>query len=125
MYRISPFTYIVSAVLSTGLAKAKVICADIEILHLSPPTGQTCSQFLKSYVNSAGGYLLNPNSVSDCQYCSLSTTDQFLETVGIRYSDRWQNVGILCAFIAFNAIAAIFMYWLLRVPKKNTLKGKH
>ncbi|OXV06101.1 hypothetical protein Egran_06131 [Elaphomyces granulatus] len=124
MYRLSPFTYLVSAVLSTGLAETKIECSAIEILHLSPPTGQNCSQFLDSYLNSTGGNLLNPGSVSDCQYCSLSTTDQFLDMVGIQYSHRWREVGVLFVFIGFNAIAAVFMYWLLRVPKKNTLKQK-
>ncbi|OKL58610.1 ABC transporter CDR4 [Talaromyces atroroseus] len=123
MYRVSPFTYMVSAVLSVGLAQTAVQCSSIELLSLAPPNaGETCQSFLGSYVSSAGGQLMNPNATSNCEYCSLATTDEFLAAEGIYFSDRWRNIGILFAYCGFNILAAVFLYWLARVPKGNRVK---
>jgi ATP-binding cassette, subfamily G (WHITE), member 2, PDR len=122
MYRLSPFTYLVSAVLSTGVAQANVTCSDIEILHLSPPAGETCGSFLDPYIGYAGGYVVNGNATFDCQFCTLSSTDEFLAALSIYYADRFRNVGILLGYTAFNTCAAVFLYWLVRVPKKKSLE---
>lgn len=124
MYRVSPFTYLVSAVLSVGLAGTSVKCSDIEILHVPPPQGQNCSSFLDAYVQMSHGRLLNPEATLDCQVCPVADTDTFLAQVSISYSDRWRNVGLLFVYIVFNIFAAIFLYWLIRVPKKRSRKIK-
>lgn len=124
MYRVSPFTYLVSAVLSTGVAKNKVNCSSIELLHLDPPPGQNCSSYLDAYVKHAHANLINPEASSNCKLCPMKYTDQFLATLSIQFSDRWRNVGLLFVFVFFNIIAAIFLYWLIRVPKKSTKKEK-
>lgn len=125
MYRISPFTYLVSAVLTVGLSGTTVDCSSTELLTLSPPSaGMTCQAFLGPYLQAAGGYLTNPDATAGCQFCPVSTTDGFLAQLSIFYSDRWRDIGILFAFIGFNAVAAVFLYWLWRVPKKNTMKEK-
>jgi ABC-type multidrug transport system permease subunit len=72
----------------------------------------------------AGGYLANPDATTDCQFCPVSTTDSFLAQLSIFYSDRWRDIGILFAFVGFNILAAVFLYWLARVPKKTTVKEK-
>jgi ATP-binding cassette subfamily G (WHITE) protein 2 (PDR) len=46
MYRVSPFTYLVSGMMATGLANTDVICSSIEYLHLNPPPGHTCAAYL-------------------------------------------------------------------------------
>ena len=124
MYRISPFTYLVSGVMSTGLANAAVVCANIEYLHFDPLPGQSCGTYMQDYIGAAGGYLLDNNTMSDCSFCSLSSTNAFLTQVSANYSDRWRNFGIMFAYIAFNIAAAIFFYWLLRVPKNTRKKAK-
>ena len=51
----------------------------------------------------AGGYLANPDSTTACQFCSFRTADEFLYlSFNIKYSNRWRDVGIFIAFIAFN-----------------------
>lgn len=113
----------VSAVLSVGLAGAAVKCSPIELLSLSPPTaGETCQSFLGEYVSYAGGSMINPNATSDCKFCSLATTDAFLATEGIYFSNRWRDIGIFISYCAFNVAAAIFLYWLARVPKGSRVK---
>ncbi|KAJ5765834.1 ABC multidrug transporter A-2 [Penicillium odoratum] len=124
MYRVSPFTYLVSAVLSTGLAGSTAHCSDIEVLTVSPPSGQTCSAYLDSYVNTYHSTLLNGDATENCRLCAISTTDQFLAALNIYFSDHWRNIGLLFAYIAFNIFMAVFLYWLIRVPKNWSRKVK-
>ena len=124
MYRVSPFTYLVSAVLSTGLSGNKAQCSDIELLTLSPPNGESCSAFLDPYVKTYHATLLNGNATSDCQLCSISTTDEFLASINVYFSDHWRNVGLLFVYIGFNIFMAVFLYWLVRVPKRWSRKVK-
>ncbi|KAJ5640829.1 ABC multidrug transporter A-2 [Penicillium herquei] len=124
MYRVSPFTYLVSAVLSVGLSGNEAKCSSIELLHVNPPTGQNCSSYLDTYAKNYEATLLNPGATTDCQICSLSTTDQFLAEVNVYYSDHWRNIGLLFIYIVFNIFMAIFLYWLARVPKNWSRKVK-
>ncbi len=105
--------------MSTGLANAKVVCASIEYLHFDPPSGETCATYMDPYIEMAGGYILNANATTDCQFCSVADTNVFLAGVNSFYSQRWRNFGLMFVFIVFNCFAAIGMYWLARVPKKS------
>lgn len=126
MYRLSPFTYLVDAMLSVAIANTDVVCAANEFRQFVAPAGETCYQYLDTYINlyGAGGYLQSPNATGTCDYCALSSTNQFLDAIGSSYDHRWRNFGILWAFIIFNAVMAVFLYWLVRVPKKGSKKVK-
>lgn len=124
MYRVSPFTYLVSSVLSTGLSGAEVECSDIEILKIPPPDGQNCTSYLGPYAEGIHAKLLSDAPNGDCRLCSISSTDQFLASLNINPDDNWRNVGILFVYIVFNAFAAVFLYWLVRVPKKKSQQVK-
>jgi ABC-type multidrug transport system permease subunit len=40
-----------------------------------------------------------------------------LDSLGIRYEDRWRNFGLMWVFVLVNVVAALGLYWLARVPK--------
>jgi ATP-binding cassette, subfamily G (WHITE), member 2, PDR len=120
MYYLSPFTYLASAMLSTGVANTKATCLSYEYLHFDPPGGQTCGQYLTNYIAMTGGYVENPSATTDCSFCSISDTNVFLAAVNANYADRWRNFGFMWVYIIFNIIMALFLYWLVRVPKKNS-----
>jgi ABC-type multidrug transport system permease subunit len=122
MYRVSPFTYLVDAMLSVGVANTKVVCAANELLHFEPPAHQTCGEYMSTYMSTAGGQLLNPAATSDCSFCAIESTNQFLASISSSYDLRWRNFGILWAFIVFNAAMALVLYWLFRVPKSAKVK---
>lgn len=124
MYRISPLTYFISALLSTGLAHANVTCAANEYVKLTPPHGQTCIEFLGPFIKETTGYLIDDNSTSQCEYCPLKTTDDFLDAISASYANRWRDFGIGMAYIIFNIIAAVGFYWLIRMPKTKKDKVK-
>ena len=125
MYRISPFTYLVSGMLSVGLAGQTINCAENEFVQLSPPAGSTCLQYLGPLINAPGSSASlqagTENNTDVCSFCSYTSSDFFLEQISSSYANRWRDYGILWAFIIFNIFAAVFLYWLARVPKN---KGK-
>ncbi|OAG41545.1 hypothetical protein AYO21_04247 [Fonsecaea monophora] len=123
MYRVSPFTYLVEGLLSVGIAHAPVVCAANEYLHFTAPAGQTCGQYLGPFIEQAGGYLLDSDT-SQCQFCTVNSTDTFLSLVSISFDHRWRDFGILFVYIAFNVFAAVVIYWLARVPKGKKYAGK-
>lgn len=122
MYRLSPYTYLIEGILGQGMyslcynyessfillrflaiGKQDISCAPLELATVMPPAGQTCSQFLQPFINTAGGYLTNPEATSDCSYCAFRTSDQLLaSTFNIFYSHRWRDAGFFVAFIFFN-----------------------
>ncbi|KAJ5453971.1 ABC multidrug transporter A-2 [Penicillium daleae] len=124
MYRVSPFTYLVSAVLSTGLSGGTAECSSIELLKVDPPSGQNCSSYLDQYVDMFQANLLNPDATTGCEICSIRSTDAFLAQLSIKFSDHWRNVGLLFVYVGFNIVMALFLYWLIRVPKKWSRKMK-
>ena len=122
MYRVSPFTYLVDAMLSTGLANNAVRCSSIELTTFNPPPQRTCGEYMSTYINTTGGYLTNPSATSNCEFCSASGTNAYLRLLNSSYDTRWRNLGIFWAYIIFNVFAALFFYWLARVPRKQTVK---
>lgn len=120
MYRVSPLTYLVSGMLSVGVANTDVVCASNEILTFKTLTGKSCEEYLSDYINIVGGALIaNPEDPNTCKFCYINKTNKFLEGVSSNYADRWRNFGILWGFIVFNIFAALFVYWLARMPKKS------
>lgn len=117
LYRVSPLSYWISAVLSTGLANVQVHCASNEWTKFTPPNGQTCVDYMQDYTSRMGGYLLDPDAVDSCSYCKMKDTNVFLSTVSSHYNTRWRNFGIIWVYILFNIAAAMALYYLVRMPK--------
>ncbi len=119
MYRVTPITYFVNAMVSTGTAGVDVVCAAKELVTIDPPDGQTCGTYLKDYLSFAGGRLLNPDGMQQCQFCPVADTDTLLATLGIYFDDRWRNLGITLAYSVGNVLIALGLYWAFRVPKQS------
>jgi len=117
MYRVSPLTYIIDGIAGTGLHGKQVKCSSTELNIFNPPSGQTCGQYLQEYLAEAPGSLYNPSATTKCQYCPLTTSDQFLAGSAISWSKRWRNFGIVWAYICFNIISTMALYYAFRVKK--------
>lgn len=119
MYRISPLTYLVEAMLTTAVADTTVTCASNELLNFSPPNGQTCQDYMTPYISAFGGQLESgtEGDTSNCSYCQISSTNTFLAAVASNPDNKWRDFGLIWVYIAFNIAAAVFFYWLGRVPK--------
>lgn len=119
MYHLSPYTYLIEGLLGQGkyantslillpnnlvaVGNQEISCAAKEFVSLEPPSGLSCGSYLQSFITQNGGYLINADATSACQYCVFRTTNEWLLTrFNIRYSHRWRDVGIFCVFILFN-----------------------
>lgn len=89
---------------------------------MQPPSGQTCGAYLQPYASAAGGSIYNSGATSNCEYCSLSSTNQYLAGSNISYDTRWRDYGIGFAYIIFNVFMAVVLYYLFRV-RKGSGKG--
>lgn len=121
MYRASPFTYVVEGLMGTSMANADAGCEPNELIAFSAPNGTTCAEYMKSYLSEVGGYIVS-GSTSECQYCTISGTNRFLESKSMSYDHRWRDFGLLWVYCVFNIAAAFGIYWAVRVPKNK--KGK-
>ncbi|KAB8229602.1 pleiotropic drug resistance family ABC transporter [Aspergillus alliaceus] len=125
MYRVSPFTYLISGMLSTGVSGTSVSCDSLEFLHFNPPDNLTCGQYMNPFIAAnGGGYLRDAEATADCAFCPASSTDTFLHHLSISFSDAWRNLGLMWVYIAFNIFAAVLIYWLARVPKHSKASRK-
>lgn len=115
MYRASPFTYWTAGMVATQLHDRPVDCSTSETSVFSPPSGQTCGEYMQPYLTKAPGRLQNPQATQDCQYCSLRVADQYLAGSNIYWSERWRNFGIVWAYVVFNIFVAVVTYYLFRV----------
>ena len=124
MYRVSPLTYWVGGIAGTMLHGRQVECSDSESSIFDPPAGQSCQQYLAPYLGAgAPGTLQNPDATSQCRYCALSNADQFLAGSGISWDDRWRNFGIMWAYVVFNLLGAVALYYFFRVRKVKKSKS--
>lgn len=115
MYRVNPFTYIIESLLGTSLGNAPMRCASNEFIHFTAPSGLGCAEYAADYLSREGGYLADPDA-TDCEYCAMSMTNQFLTSVNVTYAHRWRDFGFMWVFCIFNVFMAFLLYWLARVP---------
>ncbi|KAI2791261.1 ABC multidrug transporter atrI [Penicillium oxalicum] len=119
MYRVSPLTYLIAGITATGLHGRRIECAPAELSVFNPPSGLTCGAYLQQYAAVAGGQLYNPTATQNCEYCQLTSADQYLGMSNIYYSQRWRNFGIGWAYIGFNIFGTVLMYYMFRVKHYN------
>jgi ATP-binding cassette, subfamily G (WHITE), member 2, SNQ2 len=119
---LQPFTYLIEGLLGQGrypffcgsdsdcsrfrfsaIGHQNIVCAPKELATLNPPSGTTCGAFMQQYISERGGYLVNPEASSQCSFCSMGTTDQFMAaSFNIFYKHHWRNAGLFVAYIVFN-----------------------
>jgi ATP-binding cassette subfamily G (WHITE) protein 2 (PDR) len=117
VYRTSPLTYFIDGTVIAGLANTQLHCSNVDFLHIEPPSGQTCADYLTSYISMAGGYLANPNAMSDCSYCQVKDANAILSIYGVEIRTRWHSFGYLAVYSLFNIAATFGLYWLVRVRR--------
>ncbi|PSR88503.1 ABC transporter [Coniella lustricola] len=113
MWRATPLSYYISAIMSTGIAGTTIICSAKDVLTLDPPSGQTCGAYLTGTVPR----ILNPNATSGCQVCEYTTADSLLSVFSIYYKDRWWQWGVTVVYNVINVVLIFVLYRLIRVPR--------
>ncbi|KAH9815156.1 pleiotropic drug resistance ABC transporter [Melampsora americana] len=120
MLQLDPYTRIMGGLVVNELHGLRITCAPQEFSRIQPPIGQTCQQWLSTFVNSTGGYLQNPDATSDCDYCQYKVGEEFSTPLNYSYSNRWRDLGILVAFSVFNSIVTVLAakFLTLRYAKR-------
>lgn len=111
-YYVSPFTYLVSSLMSTATHGVPVRCAEPEINIFNPPAGMTCGEYAGVFAREALASIYNPDATANCQFCRYAVSDAYLAGVNMFYEDRWRDFGYLCAFTVFNTVLFFAVYWL-------------
>jgi ABC-type multidrug transport system permease subunit len=120
MYWANPATYYVGGVLAATLHAQPVQCAIQETARFNVPSGQTCLEYAGAFAQSAGGYMLNPDAISDCQYCPYTTSGGILESFLLSASatGHWStsSSGVFAsragALVSDPSLAALAMLFL-------------
>ncbi|KAJ4289885.1 hypothetical protein N0V90_011218 [Kalmusia sp. IMI 367209] len=122
-YYVSPFTWLVSALMTTGTHGVLVRCAPAEINVFQPPQGKTCGEYAGAFANSTMASIYNPDAIQDCEFCSVSVADVYLSSLNMVYGDRWRNIGLLFIYIIFNILVFTVGFYLHSGPDsfKKTL----
>ncbi len=107
LYNVNPLRFVISPLIANELHDLVVTCTSAELIRFTAPMGQTCTQWAGNYLSAAGGYLVDPNAMGNCEFCPIAVGDQFFASFGISFSERGRDAGILVAFIAFNFIATL------------------
>jgi len=118
MYQLTPYTRLLSPMLSTELHGLQITCASDEFAVFNPPSGQTCSQYAGPFVNTFGGYLNNPNATTQCQYCQYKVGDEYFTPLNISFGNRWRDAFLIFAFFIFNMVMTIIASRFLRYARR-------
>ena len=111
----NPSTYWIGGVISATLKDIPVECSIDETARFDVPPGQTCLQYAGDFARTAGGYLLNPDATSDCQYCPFSSGNEYMSTLNIQPRDKWRYFGIFLAFVISNWFLVYFFIYSVRI----------
>jgi ABC-type multidrug transport system permease subunit len=133
MYWVNPATYWIGGILAATLDGIPVQCDVAETAQFDAPPGQTCQEYAGGFANSSGGYLLNPDATSGCQYCPYQSGNQYLTTLNISASQKWRSksfsylfhwlvtnqletdFGIFLAFCISNWALVYFFIYTVRI----------
>merc|ERR1712107_173211 len=107
MYELDPFTRLISGLVSSVLYDVPVRCRESEFNVFPAPTGQTCGDYAGAFATAVGGYIDNPGSQGDCNFCQYSVGQSFYASIGIDFSTRWRDLGIFVCSSVFNVLVPL------------------
>ncbi|KAF2021147.1 ABC transporter-like protein [Aaosphaeria arxii CBS 175.79] len=107
-----PMRYFLGATASVGLHDVPIKCSKTEIATLQPLDGMTCGTYLREYLATNTGYVVNPDSRRDCGFCPYSTGDEYLAGFDFYFDDRWRDWGVFTAFCFSTLAIAFICSWL-------------
>jgi ATP-binding cassette subfamily G (WHITE) protein 2 (PDR) len=113
MYRATPLSYFISAIVSTSISGIDITCSASDILVLDAPPNTTCG----AYLSSASTRVLNVGATNACKVCPYTSADSLLAYYDIYFEDRWWQWGVTVAYNVINVCLAFGLYWIARVPR--------
>jgi ATP-binding cassette subfamily G (WHITE) protein 2 (SNQ2) len=121
LYWLSPYQYTIGVLATTQYHQMPIQCVPGEFSVFPPPPGLTCGKYVEPMLNAgAPGYLVDPSSTTLCQYCPISSGDDFIKyQLNLEWSQRWRDFGILCFLLVFNWFMLFVWFWLKSRTKRQ------
>ncbi|KAJ5215363.1 ABC transporter [Penicillium cinerascens] len=116
-YKVSPLFYMNEGVVVDVLHDLPLHCTDSEVSVFQPPNSTTCYQYAASFLQNATGFLVNPNSTANCEYCPYKNGQAYYTQYDYSYGHRGRNVAVFIGFIAFNFTMVLVITYLTRVHR--------
>lgn len=116
LYYFNPFTYLMGALLVFPLFDKPVRCKESEFAIFDTPNGQTCREYLSSYLAGTGSRtnLTNPDATSGCRVCQYGRGSDYLYTVNLKdYYYGWRDNAIVVIFV-MSSYALVYVMMKLR-----------
>lgn len=124
MYRLTPFTYLIEGMTINLIHALPIVCKTTELNTFSSPPGTTCDDYLAPFFAAGGdGYLQTGSGTENCGYCRYTDGDQYAVGLGMEYSHRWRDFGLMWAYILFNMFLTALLFYLFRIWKFKFGKG--
>lgn len=124
LYYLNPFNYLMGSLLVFTTWGVEVTCEQNELAIFDPPSGQTCGQYLETYLQASGrlANLLNGDATSACEVCQYRDGSDYLSTLNLtKYLDGWRDAGIVVLF-AFSSYALVYV--LMKLRTKTSKKAE-
>ncbi|ATY64183.1 ABC multidrug [Cordyceps militaris] len=123
MYYLNPFNYLMGSILTFTMWGNEVQCKESEFARFDPPTGQTCGQYLDSYLHSQGpgsvANLVNADATSDCKVCTYTAAQDYLRTLNLNeYYYGWRDAGIV-VLLVFSSYMLVYVLMKLRTKRSK------
>uniref|UniRef100_A0A8H7NHW9 ABC transporter domain-containing protein n=1 Tax=Bionectria ochroleuca TaxID=29856 RepID=A0A8H7NHW9_BIOOC len=117
-YDLNPLFYFsegTAAVLTHGL---EITCSDAETFEFMPPSNTTCIDYAYEWLENASGYVMNQDDMEICRYCRYKDGDSYLKQYDWTFGNRWRDVGVFLAFIAFNYLGVMALIEIDRLRQR-------
>ncbi|KAJ5972447.1 CDR ABC transporter [Penicillium vulpinum] len=116
-YNISPLFYLGEGVTVDVLQDLAIQCKESEVSVFYAANGTSCGQYAEDFLKTATGYLLNPASTTECQYCRYRDGQSYYQQYGYEFAHRNRNIGIFIGFIAFNFTMVLVMTYITKTRR--------
>jgi len=115
MYYLDPYVYLIGGLVTQPLYDVDIVCKPKELTSFAPPNGTTCGQYMAKFFETGYGYLADPASTTNCEYCAYKTGGEYAKT--LNYNARyygWRDVSFVLHGIAgwYANVARSLVSWL-------------
>lgn len=109
LYWINPFRWMMGALMESEISDISIRCDPSEFSKFNPPPGLTCGEYITPYIQRSGvGYIDNPDSTEDCNFCSMSSGNEFLSSWGdLSSSYISRDIIIFFIYLIVNTLLII------------------
>ena len=80
-YNVSPLFYFGEGITTNALKNLTITCDKSETSIFEAPSGMTCGDYAQSFLQTATGYLVNPESTGNCEYCRYKNGQNYVSSL--------------------------------------------